>query len=498
MEGLYLGILLVATLVSGYNNGYRVKRYSSNGQRGGKEWNWGRNGQLFAGQTRSQISWSSAKGDTTPSKGRANSKTNRDGTWTTDVRPPSSNEKGWSSNQPPQGNQKGSAYPGEEDAEGNLEVLLRGVPGMDFPNFLVVPETSFDCSGMATRGYYGDVEAGCQVFHICQPGNRKDSFLCPVGTIFNQKYFVCDWWFNVNCSDTPSYYDLNEEVYKQQQPDDIPVTTEPSLPWNEDLSKKRPSKSWGSPASPTKPATPRKDFPTRKIPKGASEIGTTRVTNNGWSHSDSQKEVTLSWSSSGSYGSSSTFIPTVKPIWYGIDELPAKDQSNGKYQGRNGQVQTSAPFGTRMRATPVTIEETWAPTEYQSHATPPSPSSTLKSTGTTNYEWSNDLVDTAIIPTEIKGVWEQRSSKKLDEDTHFAASGRKGHLKKLDIFDNTSHQSLEDQTETWGRRKVLRDASSNRISRFTTTPRRWTTRNTKKQNIADHSKTPNIDDRPFE
>ena len=27
----------------------------------------------------------------------------------------------------------------------------------------------------------------------------KYSFLCPNGTIFNQEYFICDWWFNVNC-----------------------------------------------------------------------------------------------------------------------------------------------------------------------------------------------------------------------------------------------------------------------------------------------------------
>jgi len=25
------------------------------------------------------------------------------------------------------------------------------------------------------------------------------TFLCPNGTIFNQDYFICDWWFNVDC-----------------------------------------------------------------------------------------------------------------------------------------------------------------------------------------------------------------------------------------------------------------------------------------------------------
>ena len=28
------------------------------------------------------------------------------------------------------------------------------------------------------------------------------SFLCPNGTLFQQEYLVCDWWFNVDCSVT--------------------------------------------------------------------------------------------------------------------------------------------------------------------------------------------------------------------------------------------------------------------------------------------------------
>ena len=54
-------------------------------------------------------------------------------------------------------------------------------------------------------GYYADPEADCQVFHICtadgQGGLAKYSFLCPNGTIFNQEYFICDWWFNVDCAE---------------------------------------------------------------------------------------------------------------------------------------------------------------------------------------------------------------------------------------------------------------------------------------------------------
>ena len=65
-------------------------------------------------------------------------------------------------------------------------------------------------------GYYADVEAECQVFHICggdgNGGLTKYSFLCPNGTIFQQQYFVCDWWFNVDCPMAESFYSLNDDV----------------------------------------------------------------------------------------------------------------------------------------------------------------------------------------------------------------------------------------------------------------------------------------------
>lgn len=40
-----------------------------------------------------------------------------------------------------------------------------------------------------------------------------DGFLCPNGTLFNQQVFVCDWWFNVDCSAAPEYYSRNQFVY---------------------------------------------------------------------------------------------------------------------------------------------------------------------------------------------------------------------------------------------------------------------------------------------
>lgn len=52
-----------------------------------------------------------------------------------------------------------------------------------------------------------------QVFHICQSGGQMDSFLCPNGTIFNQRYLVCDWYYNVDCSQAEGLWrETNEAV----------------------------------------------------------------------------------------------------------------------------------------------------------------------------------------------------------------------------------------------------------------------------------------------
>merc|ERR1711970_1396852 len=103
----------------------------------------------------------------------------------------------------------------EEDELAGLAVNIPGLPGQDYPIFALPPETSFLCDGQI-QGYYGDPEADCQAFHICaEDGNDgllKYSFLCPNGTLFNQEYFICDWWFNVDCSQVESFYSLNEDV----------------------------------------------------------------------------------------------------------------------------------------------------------------------------------------------------------------------------------------------------------------------------------------------
>ncbi|KAK4326085.1 hypothetical protein Pmani_003340 [Petrolisthes manimaculis] len=88
-----------------------------------------------------------------------------------------------------------------------------GVAGQDYPILASVPFTAFSCAGQIP-GYYADTapEAGCQVFHICQADGRQDSFLCPNGTVFNQQYFVCDWWYNFDCTTATQFYGLNANI----------------------------------------------------------------------------------------------------------------------------------------------------------------------------------------------------------------------------------------------------------------------------------------------
>merc|ERR1712107_13859 len=93
------------------------------------------------------------------------------------------------------------------DASDPLAMLQSAVPG--------VPETAFTCDGQVDGGYYADGEAECQVFHICTAdgagGLAKYSFLCPNGTVFNQNYFICDWWFNFDCAEAEGLYSLNDQ-----------------------------------------------------------------------------------------------------------------------------------------------------------------------------------------------------------------------------------------------------------------------------------------------
>ena len=102
---------------------------------------------------------------------------------------------------------------------------MPGNPGEDYPIYAEVPDTSFTCEGRVEGGYYADTEAECQPFHVCSAdrdgGLAKNSFLCPNGTLFNQENFVCEYWFNVDCSQAESFYGLNDNIGTVEQGDGL-------------------------------------------------------------------------------------------------------------------------------------------------------------------------------------------------------------------------------------------------------------------------------------
>jgi len=128
--------------------------------------------------------------------------------------------------QPAYGADQGQYQGAASDALGDdnlamLEKAIPGVPGEDYPIYSEVPESGFLCDGQVDGGYYADPEAECQAFHICTAdgagGLAKYSFLCPNGTIFNQNYFICDWWFNFDCAEAEGLYSLNDEIAAERE-----------------------------------------------------------------------------------------------------------------------------------------------------------------------------------------------------------------------------------------------------------------------------------------
>merc|ERR1712223_1932413 len=123
--------------------------------------------------------------------------------------------------QPAYGEDLDTAASDVADPLAMLQGAIPGVPGEDYPIYSEVPESGFACDGQVDGGYYADGEAECQVFHICTAdgagGLAKYSFLCPNGTVFNQNYFICDWWFNFDCAEAEGLYGLNEEIAAERE-----------------------------------------------------------------------------------------------------------------------------------------------------------------------------------------------------------------------------------------------------------------------------------------
>ncbi|GIY62764.1 chitin-binding type-2 domain-containing protein [Caerostris extrusa] len=143
-----------------------------------------------------------------------------------------------------------------------------------------------------------------------------------------------------------------------------------------------------------------------------------------------RKKLLLSWSTAGNFGSSSislnSLASTAKPIWYGIDGQPAKDQTD-VMRKRNGLVQ---PFGTRMKPSAMGTAGTWSPTDVFQPTVPPKKNDIFHSSTTRNWLSSENFPETSIVPTGVKGVWEQETTKRIDQDMSPTIMRRKGIVTK--------------------------------------------------------------------
>ena len=103
------------------------------------------------------------------------------------------------------------------DNQPDLSSLRSAIPGepiVDYPIFSNIPQTSFNCTDKVDNGYYADLETRCQGFHVCSeivPGQfLRYSFLCPNGTLFQQQFNICQWWYYVDCNQSPQFYPQQE------------------------------------------------------------------------------------------------------------------------------------------------------------------------------------------------------------------------------------------------------------------------------------------------
>ncbi|XP_055338928.1 uncharacterized protein LOC129588638 [Paramacrobiotus metropolitanus] len=103
------------------------------------------------------------------------------------------------------------------------KILADAVPGKDYPALTEIPATSFTCASKKRVGFYADVETNCQVFHRCDVDGVKTDYLCPEKTVFNQVTLNCDWWYNVDCANSPKFEQFaNIRLYTDQPLFDTP------------------------------------------------------------------------------------------------------------------------------------------------------------------------------------------------------------------------------------------------------------------------------------
>ncbi|XP_049845977.1 LOW QUALITY PROTEIN: uncharacterized protein LOC126298614 [Schistocerca gregaria] len=86
-----------------------------------------------------------------------------------------------------------------------------------------IARDELSCADKVPGGYYADVEADCQLFHICSQGRHgkitDNKFMCGPGTRFNQQSRTCQAREFVDCSISTSLYHLNNHFQPVQQED---------------------------------------------------------------------------------------------------------------------------------------------------------------------------------------------------------------------------------------------------------------------------------------
>lgn len=73
-----------------------------------------------------------------------------------------------------------------------------------------MPHTSFSCKDKVNGGYYADIEANCQMYHVCSRDRfgymRSTRFLCGNGTVFDQRHLVCQDYKGIRCKESEKYF----------------------------------------------------------------------------------------------------------------------------------------------------------------------------------------------------------------------------------------------------------------------------------------------------
>ncbi|XP_055340649.1 uncharacterized protein LOC129589799 [Paramacrobiotus metropolitanus] len=136
------------------------------------------------------------------------------------------------------------------------ELWLNVKPGQDFPLIATIPKANVDCASVKPGFYANDGEGKCQAFDRCDVNGNLTSYLCPNMTLFNQITLICDWWFNIDCSQARSFYDYtNSRLYVEgavlldDEPDYVMASTGAVAAASGDAAPKAAKKSGGKKGS---------------------------------------------------------------------------------------------------------------------------------------------------------------------------------------------------------------------------------------------------------